>query len=42
MLTKTDPLGRTTTYTYNPLNEPATVTDPNNVTTTNSYDAGGT
>ena len=41
MLSRTDPLGRKTTYTYNALNEPLTITDPKGVTTTNTYDARG-
>jgi RHS repeat-associated protein len=37
----TDPLGRTTTTTYNTFEEPLTVTDPSGVTTTSTYDAAG-
>jgi len=42
MLTKQDPLGRTTTYSnYNGLNEAQTIQDPKGVITTNTYDADG-
>ncbi len=41
LLTQTRPGSRTTTYTYNPINEPLTVTDPLGVTTTMTYDAAG-
>jgi YD repeat-containing protein len=37
----TDPLGRTTTTTYNNLDEPLVTTDPLGDTTTNVYDAEG-
>jgi RHS repeat-associated protein len=40
-LTSTDPLGRTTTRTYNSLNEPLTITDGNGVATTYAYDTRG-
>ena len=40
-LSTTDPLGRTTSATYNSLNEPLTKTDGNGVTTTYTYDAHG-
>jgi RHS repeat-associated protein len=41
MLTKTDPLSRETTWTYNKFHEPRTVTDPLGVPTTNKYDTNG-
>ena len=41
MLTRSDALGRETTWTYNSLNEPLTVTDPLIVASTNTYDARG-
>ena len=41
LLTKTDPLGRKSAYTYNALNETLTATDPNGVKTTNTYDNDG-
>jgi RHS repeat-associated protein len=37
-LSSTDPLGRTTTYTYNSIGEIVTTTDPRNYTSTNLYD----
>jgi RHS repeat-associated protein len=46
-LTKSDGAGRTTTYTYNALEEPLTVTTPNPgvgpamIATTNTYDTAG-
>lgn len=41
ILTTTDPLSRTTTKTYNALNEVLTTEDGNGVTTTYTYDANG-
>jgi len=41
LLTSSDALGNTTTYTYNTFNEPLTVTDPMGITTTHTYDANG-
>ena len=41
LLTRTDSLGRLTTYTYNSFNEPLAITDARRVTTTNTYDARG-
>lgn len=41
VLTTTDPLGHTTTTTYNALNEPLTITDPLQNVTTYTYDARG-
>jgi YD repeat-containing protein len=41
ILTSTDPLGNTTTTTYNALDEPLTITDPFGNVTTNTYDAEG-
>jgi RHS repeat-associated protein len=41
-VTKTvDPLGDTVTTTYNSFNEPLTITDENQVQTTNTYDSNG-
>jgi len=42
LLTKTDPLQRTTTYSqYNAFNEPQQIQDPAGVVTTNTYDTHG-
>jgi RHS repeat-associated protein len=41
VLTKTDPLGRVTTNTWNAFNEPLTSEDGNGVTTTDAYDGNG-
>jgi RHS repeat-associated protein len=41
VLSRTDGLGRTTSYTYNSFNEPLTTKDPLQVTTTNAYSATG-
>jgi len=41
ILSETDGLGRTTTYTYNSFSEPLTIQDPTLVTTTNTYSATG-
>jgi RHS repeat-associated protein len=41
LLTSRDALSRTTSYTYNSLNEPLSATDPAGITTTNIYDAQG-
>jgi YD repeat-containing protein len=41
VLSSTDGLGRTSTYTYNAFSEPLTANDPLHVTTTNTYDIRG-
>ncbi|HUY22655.1 MAG TPA: DUF6531 domain-containing protein, partial [Acidimicrobiales bacterium] len=41
VLTSKDALSKTTTDTYNSLNEPLTVTDPMGIVTTYTYDADG-
>ena len=41
LLTRTDPLGRTTTITYNARGLPATITDPLGRATTLAYDLAG-
>ena len=41
LLSSTDPLGRPTWATYNPLNQPLTVTDAAYVTSTFTYDPAG-
>jgi RHS repeat-associated protein len=41
MLSETDGLGRTTSYTYNSFSEPLTVLDATSVTSTNVYNATG-
>ncbi len=41
LLSETDGLGRTTSYTYNSFNEPLTILDPTSVTTTNVYNGTG-
>jgi RHS repeat-associated protein len=41
VLSETDGLGRTTTYTYNSFREPLTIQDPTLVTTTNVYNGTG-
>ncbi len=41
LISETDPLGNTTSYTYNGLGQVLTVTDPLNHTTTYDYDAFG-
>jgi RHS repeat-associated protein len=41
VLSQTDGLGRTTSYTYNGFSEPLTILDPTSVTTTNVYNGTG-
>jgi RHS repeat-associated protein len=41
VLSETDGLGRTTSYTYNSFSEPLTIQDPTSVTTTNIYNGTG-
>lgn len=41
LLTSTDALGRTTSYTWDALNDETSVTDPTGVKTTMTYDAAG-
>jgi RHS repeat-associated protein len=41
LLTSTDALGNTTTYTYNAFDEPLTVTDPMGIETSYGYDSTG-
>jgi RHS repeat-associated protein len=41
LLSETDGLGRTTSYTYNSFSEPLTILDPTSVTSTNVYNATG-
>jgi len=41
ILSSTDGIGRTTSYTYNSFREPLTIQDPTGVTTTNVYNATG-
>src|SRR5206468_3999937 len=41
VLSETDGLGRTISYTYNSFSEPLTILDPTSVTTTNVYNGTG-